>query len=163
VVRLHIPQQQAELLQVGQAATLRVPGLDKDVPAKVTVLSPALDPNSTTEEVWVQADNPKGELKPGTTADVSITAKTIADALVIPASAILTGPTGQTSVMVVKSDSRAYSQNVRTGIKQGVMIQVLSGLQPGDQVIVSGQYGLPDKTKVKATPASAKPGTKTGA
>jgi HlyD family secretion protein len=160
VVRLHIPQQQAELLQVGQAATLRVPGLDKDVPAKVTVLSPALDPNSTTEEVWVQADNPKGELKPGTTADVSITAKTIANALVIPAVAILTGANGQTSVMVVKSDSRAYSQNVRTGIKQGVMIQVLSGLQPGDQVIVSGQYGLPDKTKVKAAPASANPGKK---
>ena len=77
VVRLHIPQQQAELLQLGQAATLRVPGLDKDVPAKVTVLSPALDPNSTTEEVWVEADNPKGELKPGTTAEVSITAKTV--------------------------------------------------------------------------------------
>ena len=40
------------------------------------------------------------------------------------------------------------------------MIQILSGLQPGEQVIVSGQYGLPDKTKVKATPASAGPGKK---
>ena len=163
VVRLHIPQQQAQLLQLGQAATLRIPGLDRDVPAKVTVLSPALDPNSTTEEIWVEADNRKGELKPGTTASVSITAKTIADALVIPAAAILTGPNGQTSVMVVKSDSRAYAQDVKTGIRQGPMIQVLSDLQPGEQVIVSGQYGLPDKTKVKATPASANAGTNTGA
>ncbi len=163
VVRLHVPQQQAQLLQLGQAATLRIPGLDKDVPARVTVLSPALDPNSTTEEVWVEADNPKGELKPGTTAQVSITAKTVANALVIPAAAILTGPNGQTSVMVVKSDSRAYSQDVKTGIQQGLMIQVLSGLAPGEQVIVSGQYGLPDKTKVKVTPASANAGTKTGA
>lgn len=160
VVRLHIPQQQAELLQLGQAATLRIPGLDKDVPAKVTVLSPALDPNSTTEEIWVEADNRKGELKPGTTAEVSITAKTIADALVIPASAILTGSDGQTSVMVVKPDSRAYAQDVKTGIRQGVMIQVRSGVQAGEQVIVSGQYGLPDKTKVKVTPASANPGKK---
>ncbi len=162
VVRLHIPQQQAVLLQLGQAATLRIPGLDKDVPAKVTVLSPALDPNSTTEEIWVEADNPKGELKPGTTAQVSITAKTVANALVIPASAILTGSEGQTSVMVVKSDSRAYAQDVKTGIRQGPMIQVLSGLQPGEQVIVSGQYGLPDKTKVKVAPASANAGMKTG-
>jgi RND family efflux transporter MFP subunit len=160
VVRLHIPQQQAELLQLGQAATLHIPGLEKDVPAKVTVLSPALDPNSTTEEIWVEADNRKGELIPGTTAEVSITAKTIADALVIPASAILTGSDGQTSVMVVKSDSRAYAQDVKTGIRQGLMIQVRSGVQAGEQVIVSGQYGLPDKTKVKVTPASANAGKK---
>jgi multidrug efflux pump subunit AcrA (membrane-fusion protein) len=162
VVRLHVPQQQAELLQLGQEATLHIPGLDKDVPAKVTVLSPALDPSSTTEEVWVEADNPKGELRPGTTAQVSITAKTVANALVIPAAAILTGPNGQTSVMVVKSDDRAYAREVKTGIQQGLMIQVLSGLQPGEQVIVSGQYGLPDKTKVKAIPASANAGMKTG-
>ena len=160
IVRLHIPQQQAQLLQMGQKATLRIPGLDKDVPAKVTVLSPALDPNSTTEEVWVEAENPKGELKPGTTAQVSITAKTVADALVVPAAAILTGPDGQTSVMVVKADSRAYAQDVKTGVQQGLMIQIVSGLTSGEQVIVSGQYGLPDKTKVKATPASAGPGKK---
>ncbi|HZC43670.1 MAG TPA: efflux RND transporter periplasmic adaptor subunit [Acidobacteriaceae bacterium] len=160
VVRLHLPQQQGELLQLGQAATIRVPGLEKDIPAKVTVLSPALDPNSTTEEIWVEADNRTGELKPGTTAQVSITAKTIANALVIPAAAILTGSDGQTSVMVVKSDSRAYSQNVKTGIQQGLMIQILSGLQSGEQVIVGGQYGLPDKTKVKVTTAGATPGEK---
>jgi RND family efflux transporter MFP subunit len=163
VVRLHIPQQQAQLLRMDQAATLRIPGLEKDVRAKVTVLSPALDPNSTTEEVWVEADNANGELKPGTTAEVSITAKTIAGALVIPASAILTGSDGQTSVMVVKPDSRAYSQHVKTGVQQGLMIQVLQGLGPGERVIVSGQYGLPDKTKVRATPASAGPGKKAGA
>ncbi len=163
VVQLHIPQLQSELLRMGQKATIRVPGLDKDVPAKVTVLSPALDPNSTTEEVWVEADNPKGELKPGTTAQVSITAKTVANALVIPAAAILAGANGPTSVMVVKSDGRAYSQNVKTGIQQGNLIQIVNGLEPGEQVIVSGQYGLPDKTKVKVTPVSANADTKTGA
>ena len=165
VVRLHIPQQQSELLRLGQRATIRVPGLDKDLPAKVTVLSPALDPSSTTEEIWVEADNPKGELKPGTTAHVSITAKTVANALVVPATAILTGPNGQTSVMVVKSDGRAYAQDVKTGIQQNPMIQIVSGLQPGEQVIVSGQYGLPDKTKVKIAPdsTSTNAGTKTGA
>ncbi|MGC2298310.1 MAG: efflux RND transporter periplasmic adaptor subunit [Acidobacteriaceae bacterium] len=160
VVRLHVPQQQAEQLKMGQAASLRIPGLQTSVPAKVTVLSPALDPNSTTVEVWVEADNPGGELKPGTTVDVSIIARTIPNALAIPASAVLTESDGQMSVMVVKADSRAYSQKVKTGIQQGATIQIVSGLQPGEQVIVSGQYGLPDKTKVKATPASQNPGLK---
>ncbi|MES2220283.1 MAG: efflux RND transporter periplasmic adaptor subunit [Acidobacteriota bacterium] len=162
VVRLHIPQQQAELLRLGQAATLRVPGLDKDVPAKVTVLSPALDPSSTTEEVWVQSENPNGELKPGTTAQVAIIVRTVANALVIPAAAILTGADGKISVMVVKSDGRAYAQKVTTGIQQGSMIQVRSGLQAGEPVIVSDQYGLPDKTKVKTTAAGATAGAKAG-
>ena len=160
VVRLHVPQQQAEQLKMGQAASLRVPGVQTSVPAKVTVLSPALDPNSTTVEVWVEADNPRGELKPGTTVDVSITARTIPNALAIPASAVLTESDGQTSVMVVKADSRAYSQKVKTGIQQGAMIQIVGGLQSGQQVIVSGQYGLPDKTKVKAKPASSNAGSK---
>jgi HlyD family secretion protein len=160
VVQLHVPQEQAEQLKLDQAASLRVPGLQTSVPAKVTVLSPALDPNSTTEEVWVEAENQGGELKPGTTVDVSITARTIPNALAIPASAVLTESDGQTSVMVVKADNRAYSQKVKTGIPQGAMIQIVSGLQPGQQVIVSGQYGLPDKTKVKATPASRNPGPK---
>ncbi len=160
VVRLHVPQQQAEQLKLGQAASLQVPGLQTSIPAKVTVLSPALDPNSTTEEVWVEADNPGGELKPGTTVDVSIIARTIPNALAIPASAVLTESDGQTSVMVVKADSRAYSQKVKTGIQQGATIQIVSGIQSGQQVIVSGQYGLPDKTKVKATPASQNPGSK---
>lgn len=157
VVRLHIPQPQAVQLKLGQSASLQVPGLKADVPAKVTVLSPALDPNSTTVEVWVQADNPHNELQPGTTVGVSITAKTVPYALVIPASALLTGSNGETSVMVVKADSRAYSQKVETGIRQGSMVQIVHGLNPGEEVIVGGEYGLPDKTKVKATPAQPAP------
>ncbi len=154
VVRLHVPESQAAQLKLGDSATLQVPGFQKAFPAKITVLSPALDPNSTTVEVWVQADNPQGDLKPGTSVSVSITAQTVPNALVIPDSAILTAPDGGRTVMVVHPDSRAYSQKVTTGIQQGPFIQIVSGLHAGEQVIVNGAYGLPDKTRVKATPVS---------
>ncbi len=153
VVRLHIPQPQAVLLKLGQAASLQVPGLKVGVPAKVTVLSPALDPNSTTVEVWVEANNGQHDLQPGTTVRVSITARMVPNALVVPASTLLTASNGETYVMVVKADSRAYSQKVDTGIQQGSIVQIVNGLNPGDEVIVGGAYGLPDKTKVKITPA----------
>ena len=153
VVRLHITQPQAVQLKLGDAATLHVPGLKASYPAKITVISPALDPNSTTVEIWVEADNPKGELQPGTSVGVSIVAQIIKNALVAPASAILTGANGETHVMVVRADGRAYSQTVTTGVQQGPLIQILSGLKPGEEIIVGGAYGLPDKTKVKATPA----------
>lgn len=155
VVRLHIPQPEAVQLKLGDRAELQVPGLPNTFPCTVTVLSPALDPSSTTVEVWVEADNPQNQLKPGTTVEVSINARTVPNAIVIPASAVLTDPAGKTSVMLVKSDERAYSQAIATGIREGQSVQVLSGLKPGQEVIATGAYGLPDKTKVKATPASS--------
>lgn len=158
VVRLHIPQPQAVQLKLGDAATLHVPGLKAGVPAKVTVISPALDPNSTTVEIWVEADNRKGDLQPGTSVGITIVAQTVPNALVVPDSALLTGANGETHVMVVRSDSRAYSQTVTTGIQQGALIQILSGLKAGEKVVAEGAYGLPDKTKVKATPATASNG-----
>ena len=158
VVRLHIPQPQAVQLKLGDQATLSVPDLKTDFPGKVTVLSPALDPNSTTVEVWVEADNAQGKLKPGTTVEVSITARVVPNAIVIPASAVLTNSEGKTSVMVVKMDGRAYAQNIETGIREGSLIQVVSGLKSGDTVIATGAYGLPDKTKVKAMPTNSSMG-----
>jgi HlyD family secretion protein len=151
IARVHIPQSQAYLLHLGDTATLHVPGLTATVPGTVTVISPAVDPNSTTVEVWVEADNPQDQLHPGTSLDVLIEAQTIRDALTVPETAILTGDDGKTQVTVVGSDNRSHMQAVTTGIHQGALVQILSGLRPGEQVIVSGGYGLPDNSKVRAT------------
>jgi len=148
IVKAHIPQPEAALLKVGDKATITVPGESDPVDAKVTVVSPALDPNSTTVEIWVQAKNPEQRLKPGTSVQVSVVAQTIPDALVVPAAALLTGQDGTTSVMVVGTDNRAHQRPVSVGIRQGDQVQITEGLQPGDRVIASGAYGLPDNTQV---------------
>src|SRR5438105_8261645 len=101
IARAHIPQDQAALLKIGDKATITVTGTDKPVAAKVTVVSPALDPNSTTVEVWIQAKNPGQQMRPGASVQVSMLSHTVPDALVVPASAILTAPDGGTSVTVV--------------------------------------------------------------
>jgi multidrug efflux pump subunit AcrA (membrane-fusion protein) len=148
IAKAHIPQPEAELLKVGDKATIAVPGESEPVDAKVTVVSPALDPNSTTVEVWVQAKNPKQRLKPGTSVQLSMVAQTIPDALVIPAAALLTGQDGTTTVMVVGADNRAHQKPVSVGIRQGDQVQITEGLQAGDHVVASGAYGLPDNTQV---------------
>ncbi|PYX35145.1 MAG: efflux RND transporter periplasmic adaptor subunit, partial [Acidobacteria bacterium] len=91
IARTHIPQPDAALLKLGDKATLTVPGEPEPVEGKVTVISPALDPNSTTVEVWVQAENRKQKLKPGTSVQLNMLAQTVNDALAIPAAAVLTG------------------------------------------------------------------------
>ena len=58
IAKAHIPQSEAAALKVGDKGTMTVPGIDNRSRARVTVVSPALDPNSTTVEVWLEAKNP---------------------------------------------------------------------------------------------------------
>ena len=154
VLRLHIRQTQAAQLHIGDPATLHVPGLQNSVPAKVSIISPALDPNSTTIEVWLEADNADHKLAPGTSVGASIVVRKIPSALVVPESAVLVDDKGQAHVMTVGVNSEAHDQPVVTGVHNKGMVQILSGIHAGDQVIVNGAYGLPDKTKVKIEPVS---------
>src|ERR1019366_388807 len=131
---------------------------DDPIEGKVTVVSRALDPNSTTVEVWVQAKNPQGRLRPGTSVQVSMLARSVPNSMVIPAVAVLTAPDGSSYVMVVVSenrgsDNRAHQKTVKTGIRQGDQVQILDGLAEGDRVIASGAYGLPDNTRIRVEAA----------
>jgi HlyD family secretion protein len=158
IARAHIPQDQAALLKLGDKAAITVPGEEDPIEGKVTVVSPALDPNSTTVEVWVKAENPKGRLRPGTSVQISMLARAVQNSLVIPAAAVLPSPDGSNYVMVAGSDSKAHQKTVKTGIKQGDQMQILEGLAEGERVITSGAYGLLDNTKlrIEASPESGK-------
>jgi len=152
--RTHIPQTQAAVLKVGDKADVTLPGIEGHFPAKVSVVSPALDPNSTTIEVWVQLKNPKQQLKPGSAVGVSMVVRSLPDALTIPAQALLTAPDGTTTVMVAGSDGRAHQRDVKTGIREAGRVQILNGLEAGERIVASGAYGLPDNSKITEIAAS---------
>jgi len=156
IARAHIPQKDAYLLKAGDPATIDVSGLDKPAEGKVTLVSPALDPNSTTVEVWVQAKNPDQTLKPGTSVRLSMVSETVPDALVVPASAVLTAADGSATVLVIGSDQHARQLAVKVGIRQDENVQILDGLKEGQSVVASGAYGLPDNTKVSVEAAKEK-------
>ena len=117
---------------------------------KITSLavSPMVDANTTTVEVWVQAANPGEKLKPGGTVRVAIIAETIQDTIIVPASALLNSDDGTPKVMIVTADNKARERRVSVGVRQGKRVQIISGLQEGDKVITSGGLGLEDKAKV---------------
>jgi multidrug efflux pump subunit AcrA (membrane-fusion protein) len=146
VARANVPAREASSIQVGRPA--RVTGPDGDLAGKVTVVSPAVDPNTTTVQVWVQVPNPGERLKPGGTVRVAIIAETIQNTIVVPSSAILNSDEGGQQIMVVTSDSIAHERKVAVGVRQGARVQIASGLQEGDQVVTSGGLGLEDKAKV---------------
>lgn len=149
IAKAHIAQSQAQQMKIGDAATISVPGVADPVPAKVALISPALDTGSTTLEIWLKADNKKGSLKVGTPVKVAITGHTVENALKVPVSAILSGDDGSKSVMVVGADGAAHKKAVQVGIQDGDDIQITGGLTTSDMVITTGSYGLDEGTKVK--------------
>ena len=153
IAKTHIAQSMAQQLKVGSPAKVAVPGIDTPVPATVSMISPALDPGSTTVEIWLKIDNKSGRLKLGTPVKVSITGRTVDHALTIPLPSVLTADNGAKSVMVVAKDGTAQSKPVKLGINNGEDVQVLSGLTADDLVITSGSYGMDPGTKVKVGPA----------
>jgi multidrug efflux pump subunit AcrA (membrane-fusion protein) len=155
VARAHIPQQSASLLKVGDKAEITVPGLDKPFSGRVSVVSPALDPGSTTVEVWVTLKNPREQLKPGTSVQLSMVAKSVPDALVVPTASLLTAADGVVSVMVAGNDGHAHQTTVKTGIREGDRVQIVEGLHAGDKVVGTGAYGLPDNSKITTASAQA--------
>lgn len=148
VARAHIPQEQAALVKVGDPATIIAPDV-APVAGKVVIVSPALDQSSTTVQVWVEVPNKAGALRPGSTVQVRIVARTIDDALAIPEQAVLKVPDGGASVMLVNKEGKAEKKDVTTGIVSGDKIQIIKGLLEGETVITTGAYGLPDGTQVK--------------
>ena len=157
VARANVPQNDASSVKLGDAATIRLSDGSYEVPGKVTVVSPAADPATTTVQVWVQADNPGGRLKPGVTVRVGIVAATIKDAEVVPATAILPAEEGGNAVLTVTPDNTAHLKKVETGVREGDKVQILSGVGVGEQVVTVGGIGVEDKAKVRIVQPGEKP------
>lgn len=149
LAKVHLSQTVAQPLKVGDVASVIVPGADTPVPAKIFLVSPALDPGSTTVEVWIRIENRAGKYKAGTPVETSIKGKTVAKAVKVPLPAVLTTTDGSKSVMVVGSDGAAHKKSVQLGISDGEDVQVTQGLDASETVITVGAYGLDEGTKVK--------------
>jgi HlyD family secretion protein len=142
IARAHIAQTEAAHLKVGDPATISVPGQTPDVKGKVTLVSPALDPNSTTVEVWVQAPNPGGRLRPGTSVRVTMVGETVPQAIVVPTAALLTAGDGGISVITLDTDNVPHRKKVKVGIRDALNAQITDGLQGGERVVTVGAFEL---------------------
>jgi multidrug efflux pump subunit AcrA (membrane-fusion protein) len=151
IAKANIPVQEAAALRTGDAATIKGEGVE--MPGKVTVVSPAVDANTTTVQVWIEAANKGEKLKLGVTVQVSIEAGDVPDAVIVPAAALLASDDGGEKVMVAGADSTAHERKVETGVRDGDDIQLISGVKPGEKVIVNGGLGLDDKAKIQIADA----------
>ena len=156
VARVNMAQDQAKNVKVGNEATLTPADGGELVTGRVTIVSPASDINSTTVQVWVQADNPGERMHAGQSVHVSIVAATLEGATLIPAPAVLPNAEGETIVLIVDDQNVAHEKVVQIGVREPEMVQIVAGVDVGQRVVTQGGLGLEDKTKVRVM----KPGEK---
>ena len=147
-VSLAVPESAISQVKEGQSAALKLTAYpDKDFPGKVTSIAPTAAKDTRTFEVKVTPTDGDGLLRSGMYANVSILVQERKNTLVVPQAAV-TMQKKQPSVYVVKSDNTVEQRAVTTGLKDQTRIEILSGLQAGDSVVIAGQSNLVDGAKV---------------
>ena len=136
-------------LETGQYASLQVsayPG--QDFPAVVTNIAPTANKDTRTFKVTITLTEGSALLRSGMFADVSILAQENKNSTMVPRDAVLQDG-DQPAVFVINKDNIAKRQNVTTGLFDKDRVEILSGLHPGDAVVVAGQPNLIDGVMVE--------------
>ncbi len=119
-----------------------------ELPAKVVEISLSADPQSRLFNIWVSSENRENHLQPGLLVDVRVVAEQVPESIVINRDAILVR-NNQPGVFIVDDSLRASFQPLQIGLENASEVQVLSGLRPGQTVVVVGQNNLESGKLVK--------------
>lgn len=129
----------------------------EEMKGKVTNIARSSDAQNRTVEVWVNLGNGAGHLRLGSAAQIVVSSNETSDAVVVPASAVTleASNSAEGTVMIVGKDGLAHETKVTVGIRSSDKIQIVEGLNGNEDVIVEGNFSLPDNTKVEATEVGA--------
>ncbi|MEK6334760.1 MAG: efflux RND transporter periplasmic adaptor subunit, partial [Acidobacteriota bacterium] len=142
----------ASQLKAGDPATILPTDTSaEEMKGQITLLSRASDPTNRSVEVWVTLGNADGRLRANGAAQVTISANSKDDAIVVPASAVTleSSNANEGTVMVVDAQNVAHETKVTVGIRTADRIEIVEGLQGGETVVIEGNYALPDGAKVE--------------
>ncbi|MBO4351066.1 MAG: efflux RND transporter periplasmic adaptor subunit [Proteobacteria bacterium] len=164
-VTLNVNEEDTPYLHMGQEVSLRFDAFPNEVTlAKVTRIMPYVNPSSRTNTVEAEFENVKLEsnglykFKPGMYARATLSLETTNDAITVPPKALLLDPEllekqvpGQSlrRAFILNDDMTVQSREVEIGEYAGDVVEILSGLKPGDKLIVRGQHSLVDGDKVR--------------
>ena len=134
-LRLPVPESLAASVHDGEPADIRVKATDEHFSGKIIRSTDSLDRSTRTMQVEVDVPNQDYKLTPGMYADVSLRVQNDPNALTLPLQAIDRGA-DRTTVLLVNSQNQVEEREIRTGIEGSDRIQILSGLNERDRVIV---------------------------
>ncbi len=136
-------------IQVGQEAKMSLSYLKgKTFDGKITFIYPFLEKETRTVKVRMAFDNTALDLKPGMYTNVTIRAPVADATLVVPVEAVLRSGERDT-VIVMKGGGEFFPREVQLGAEGEGYIQILTGLEEGEQVVTSAQFLIDSESKLK--------------
>ncbi len=150
-VQVDVFEHQIAWIEIGKKARMSVPAWPgKHWDGSVEYIYPDLDVKTRTLRVRLRFDNPDAVLKPNMFAEVIIYGGPKRDALKIPVEALIT--TGQREAVVkVEAEGRFKPVNVVVGSWHDDEVEILSGLEEGDEIVVSGQFLIDSEANIQAS------------
>lgn len=162
-MRLFLPLQDWEVVRIGQKVDLRITNQPTNTSSGVVSrISPQLDAVSGLGEVVITLNQSTNTLYAGALTEAKINIITRQNTVTIPRSAMIekvqTFIDSETntiklertySAFVVENDTLAVQRNLELGLEQGDRIEIVSGIKPGEKLVITGQTGLENKSKVK--------------
>ena len=145
-----LPVEQSSVVHVGMDADIQFDALPgRKFMGKISRLNPSADSTNRQFMIYVQLDNTDQSIRPGMFATVSIITGSVDADVVVPREAVKAGANGQPdTVTVVDSTSTAHIVPVQRGVEDATGIQILSGVEEGQRVVVQSYAAVREGQKV---------------
>jgi membrane fusion protein (multidrug efflux system) len=151
LARVYIPAKEFRSIRPDQPVELVVSSSGDRLEGRIDLVNPLVDPKSGTIKVTVEVRQYPPTTRPGDFVEVSIVTDSHSDTLLVPRVAVVT-ERGQRSVYVVDGET-AHQRPVEIGFEDDLNAEIVSGLEPGEMVVIQGQRALRDGQPVSVLDA----------
>jgi membrane fusion protein, multidrug efflux system len=153
IARIYLPEKDVFGLKEGREVRITLKADERTkFGGRIRQISPVVDTATGTVKVTVEATAPPSEVRPGAFVTIDIVRETHPQAVLLPREAVIREL--QEAYVFVANGAVAEKRAVTLGLEEGRHIEALSGVKPGDQVIVAGQGGLKQGSPIKVIPAA---------
>jgi len=157
-VNVGVPETDINLVKLGQKADITVPALSgKSFQGTVRIINVSADPNTRTYMARISVANPEHLLRVGMVAEATIRGDRTVSMVTLPGDAVIRDPQGATQVYVYYPDQkRVYTKRVEIGATINKDVEITSGLEGNELIVLAGQTKLRNGQVVSATEQTAR-------
>jgi len=147
LARVQVPAREFRNIRTDQRVELRVDSTGDRLKGRIFLISPVVDSTTGTIKVTVAVEKYPRTTRPGDFAEVSIVTDRHENALLVPRIAVLSEH--EENIVYLVEDSKAVRRKVKTGFEDEENMEIISGLNEGERVVVQGQRSLSDGQEVR--------------
>jgi len=156
LARVHVPSREFKKLRQDQNVELVLDSSGRRLSGRIKLISPVIDPTSGTIKLTVEVPDYPADTRPGDFARVMIVTERREDVILVPRAAVVTDKGEQIVYTVPKGEEPAAERRVvEVGFTDDDNAEILTGLDPGETIVIKGQRSLKHGSPLKILEDSA--------